>query len=146
MGGALGAELYGSNSLIVLSAPQVRSFLSLVHDIPLTIFSCAWACHISCRLVRFQTLIIPSPLPDAKCSSLHVDVRYNMQVYNGICSRFRVLGKTVDTIYMAGLETCKKWLREHALQLCRIESSGVFSCSFEGMQIGVEIARLFGDI
>lgn len=82
MGGAFEAELYGSNSLIVLSAPHVSSFLSLVHAIPFTIFSCACACHISCRLVRFQTLMIPSPLPDAKCSSLHMGVRCDLEIYN----------------------------------------------------------------
>ena len=67
-GGAEEEVLYGSKSLMDLSAAQVRSFRSFVQQIPLTIFSCAWVDHVSSRLVRSQTLTTPSPLPLAKRS------------------------------------------------------------------------------
>ena len=59
---------YGSNNCIWRSVPHVINFLSRVQHMPLTMFSCALACHISSLLVKSHTLTIPSPLPDAKCS------------------------------------------------------------------------------
>jgi hypothetical protein len=55
-----GAELLGvvgSHSLIVLSLAHVSSFWSLVHVIPLTMFSWAVFCHVSVLLVKSHTLM-----------------------------------------------------------------------------------------
>src|SRR5689334_2705412 len=51
-GGDLEACAYGSNIWTCLSAPQVIRRLSRVQHMPLTMFSCACACHFSCRLVK----------------------------------------------------------------------------------------------
>ena len=58
----------------------------------------------------------------------------------------RVLCEGVYTVDVAGLETAKEGLREHALDFCRIESSGVLSRAFERMVVGVQIPRDFCDI
>lgn len=61
-GGSFEDVVYGENSLTVRSEPQVRSFLSLVHVMPLTTFSCAWPCHTSSLLDRFHTLTTGSTI------------------------------------------------------------------------------------
>lgn len=70
LGGLFEGCAYGSNSWIFWSLPQVSNFLSRVHVIPFTMFSCACACHFSSRVVESHTFTIPSPLPEAKCSRL----------------------------------------------------------------------------
>ena len=57
-----------------------------------------------------------------------------------------VLGERVDTVHMAGLEVAQEGLREHALDLGRIERSCVLAGAFERVLVGVEIARDLGDI
>lgn len=42
---------------------------------------------------------------------------------------------------MTRFEVANKGLRKHALDLGRIECSCVFACSFEGMLVGIEVAR-----
>lgn len=57
-------ELYGSHSLMP-SVAQVKSLLSFVKVMPLTIFECAAVRHDSSREVRSHTLTTPSPEPEA---------------------------------------------------------------------------------
>lgn len=51
-----------------------------------------------------------------------------------------VLGERVYTVDMARFKVSEEGLRKHALDLCRIEGSCVFACSFERMEIGVEVS------
>ena len=53
-----------------------------------------------------------------------------------------ILCHCVDAIDVAISQLSYEGLREHALELRGIESSCIFSCSFEGMDGGIEIAGL----
>ena len=60
--------------------------------------------------------------------------------------RVRVLSERVNTVHMAGLEVSQEGLREHALDLGRIECSCVLACSLERMLVRVEVAGNLCDI
>jgi len=63
-----------------------------------------------------------------------------------VLERIRVLGKCVYAVNVSRLKVAEKGLREHALDLGRIEGSRILACSFERVQVGVEIARDLDDI
>lgn len=63
-----------------------------------------------------------------------------------VLERIGVLCKRVHSIDVSRLEAAEEGLRKHALDLCRIESSGVFSRALKGVLVGVEVAGDLGNI
>ena len=56
-----------------------------------------------------------------------------------------IFGHGVDTVDMTVAQLGDEGGGEHSVKLRGIEGSGIFSCSFEGVESWVEIARLAGN-
>ena len=57
-----------------------------------------------------------------------------------------VFGESVDTIHVTPSELGDKGGGEDAVEFGGVEGAGVLARAFEGMQRGIEVARLAGDI